>query len=99
MTPDAARSLRDQHVKFGVAFFFKQRRERGEIAGDAAINANGQQKQIDSENRIVSIDGHFPASHKEMRPNVKYRWVALIGNKSAGSTLDRQEWKQFPRVA
>ncbi len=99
MTPVATLSLRNQHVKFGVGFFSKQHGEYVEVAGNAVINVSGQQKQSGSGNRIVSMDGHVPAAHKQMRPGVKQRWVTPIGTKSAGSTLDGQEWKQFPRVA
>jgi protein gp37 len=101
MPPDAARSLRDQCVQFGVPFFFRQHGEYIEVGGSedhATIDAAKHAPPIDAKNRVVSLDGHVPGSYEDMQPNTKYRWVTQIGTKHSGSALDGLEWKQFPRI-
>jgi protein gp37 len=102
MHPDWARSLRDQCLAFGVSLFFKQWGEWIEVGTGTShpiLDVGRQPPPIDSKNRIISLDGHVPECDKDMRVESKYRWVTHIGTKTSGSTLDGQEWKQFPKVA
>jgi len=93
MHPDWSRSLRDQCLEAGVPFFFKQWGEWIEI-GTGETHA-----VLDSKKRLISLDGHVPEFVKDMRPDSQYRLITQIGTKTSGSTLDGQEWKQFPKVA
>lgn len=97
ITPDAAHSLRDQHVRFGVDFVSKRHGEYIEVAECAVIPANEQQKQTGSENRIVANGGHATASQTAMTSDANHRWMMPIGTKDASLNLDGHKWKQFPR--
>lgn len=102
MHPDWPRSLRDQCLEAGVPFFFKQWGEWAEVGTGTThsiLDAGVHQPPIDSKNCVISVDGHIPVHDKDMRPGSKYRWVSKVGAKTSGSTLDEQEWKQFPKVA
>jgi protein gp37 len=93
MHPDWPRSLRGQCLEAGVPLFFKQWGEWIDVGRGTALST------LDSKNRIISFDGHSPEFAKDLRHDSDYRLVTQIGTKISGSTLDGQEWKQFPKVA
>ena len=91
MHPDWARSIRDQCVKAGVPFFFKQWGEWVPFEPFAGGDLGGDMRRgivehvcADREN-----DGHFRRGDCYMR---------RVGKKDAGRLLDGMEWNQFPEI-
>lgn len=90
MHPDWTRSLRDQCVAAGVAFFFKQWGEwlpivceRGEERVGHFIGADG---------RRIYIADLLACAH-EIRDD---RGIIRLGKKVAGRLLDGREWNEVP---
>jgi protein gp37 len=86
MHPDWARSLRDQCVAAGVAFFFKQWGNWSEIEYDHE-NPPGDKPR---ERYINAAGGH--GFHGEQVVRLRSR-----GKKANGRLLDGRTWDEFPR--
>jgi protein gp37 len=100
MHPDWARSLRDQCAAAAdVPFFFKQWGEWAEVDGgppNRVFDVDRHHAPIDRTNCVIALDGHTPSTERELRDNVKYRWMSRVGKKAAGSLLDGAGHKAFP---
>lgn len=100
MNPEWARSLRDQCVKAGVPFFFKQWGEyfpagqflpnHGKITGGTTTGENGRMKlHYNNGNHVYADNG--------------VDWVSVeglltfrVGKKTAGRLLDGRQWNETP---
>jgi protein gp37 len=88
MHPDWARSLRDQCVSAGVAFFFKQWGEWApEVAGDRCVALDGQNLMNLEAEGSTACNGDGTVR------------ISRVGKHAAGRLLDGREWSEFPRTA
>lgn len=101
MHPDWARSLRDQCVAAGGAFFFKQWGEWGQAAarpsgtaGKYAIASAAPHSDFWPQ-RVVETD-HYP---RQINLFGGARVLERVGKKAAGRLLDGLTWDQLPGVA
>lgn len=93
MHPDWARSLRDQCHAASVPYFFKQWGEWWPIAGDGISKPEYDNQFPKTPYCWLTLDG------KVFQSGAKPDALMLrTGKKNAGSLLDGQEWKQFPKV-
>ena len=98
MHPGWARSLRDQCVEAGVAYFFKQWGEwtprcQMEDAGFSIQDLDNYREEIlYNTGEIMKKDGSNWTDKKESKI------VAKAGKKAAGRLLDGKEWNQMPEV-
>lgn len=89
MHPDWARSLRDQCVAAGVAFFFKQWGEWGPSTPDEAA---GNPR---SGWRCLAGHPHVPRA-TELYPEAGAAFIERKGKARAGRLLDGRTWDQMP---
>jgi len=97
MHPDWIRSIRDQCLDAGVAFFFKQWGEW----------QNGSSRG--GQNEIMLLDGRHGETPQTIgwslaQPDSERRWHALaptaisrVGKKAAGRLVDGREWNEMPK--
>ena len=107
MHPDWARSLRDQCVAAGVAFFFKQWGEYicepipddFSAAHDCCIDHLGRDCAI-SFSHGERWEAHAEKSTWQRCEKFDRRWVLpnRVGKKAAGRLLDGREWNEMPEV-
>jgi protein gp37 len=95
MHTDWARKLRDQCIKAGTAYFFKQ-------FGEWQEGSDGHKTD---RNRYMLNDGTVLISHFDATEEQKNQWdklnpiaICRVGKKKAGRLLDGQEWSQFPET-
>ena len=97
MHPDWARSIRDQCVKAGVAFHFKQWGEWVEVDGPRCRSIRQNKHLSDS---WIEPDGTLhPRSYRTDRLFGVYGTsvVRRVGKKRAGRELDGRTWDEMPR--
>lgn len=82
MHPDWVRSLRDQCIEVGTAFWFKQWGEWAPFT---------QLEWVDDSSEIEHLRGPDAVLGDDPCP------VYRVGKKAAGCLLDGREWKQFPK--
>lgn len=87
--PDWIASLRDQCVKSGTAFFFKQWGTYAPITFDDRHGANGNKDSV-----WIHPDG-FTSPRGEVRD---FGWPMAKMRKKGGRLLDGREWNEFPEV-
>lgn len=98
--PDWARSLRDQAVAAGVAFFFKQ---WGEYITFEQITTDAQ-RDAWSRATLAGRQSYFgyrvvpgPQGLKtDVTPGIRPASFAYVGKAAAGRLLDGREWSEFP---
>lgn len=112
--PDWFRIMRDQCIRYGVPFFFKQ---WGAWAVDQHVSFNGPFNHgfiyhtKPKEFRCITIDGYsekyfdiLDGSNEAMKPQKITKetpnawWMAKVGKKAAGRLLDGIEWNELPEV-
>jgi protein gp37 len=98
-----ARSLRDQCIKFGVPFWFKQWGEWMPLNGldldeQKRIVLTEERDTIDWESNRQSFYSVRVTETVNLTDDLNV-WSARVGKKAAGSTLDGKEWKQKPEVS
>jgi protein gp37 len=99
MHPDWARGLRDQCVRAGVPFFFKQWGEWGDFT-DSDISPGSEDIIFLASGEIVGAG--YRAGRKSqgmVEPDWRERggaWMCRVGKKAAGRLLDGVEWNGFP---
>lgn len=92
MHPDWVRSLRDQCVAAGTAFFFKQFGEWGpSTPAEAASNPRSGWK-------CFAGHTHIPKVH-ELYPENGAAFMARVGKARAGRVLDGRTWDEMPGAA
>ena len=84
MHPDWARSIRDQCLAAGVAFFFKQWGEH--LPGN-------QTESVQQRSLIIGRSAVYTGSILESENRAQ---TFRIGKKAAGRLLDGREWSEFP---
>ncbi len=99
--PDWHRVARD-FASARFPYFFKQWGEWTEVDGGPPNRVfeidRHHAAPIDRTNCVIALDGQTPHTEREMRDNVKYRWMSRVGKKAAGEFLDGREWKMSPKV-
>jgi protein gp37 len=96
MHPDWARSLRDQCIKAGTSYFFKQWGAYTDVnnilpmpMGDFAKNVkSGKWVGVDKTGAVVS---HVSGPNNAVL-------MAKVGKNEAGRQIDGREWNEFPSV-
>jgi protein gp37 len=95
--PDWFRSLRDQCVLAGVAFFFKQHGDW--LADDLLDNLRHIGKFLTVDGRTLPKDDEtFRAIEQGRFDFTGYQHFSKVGKKAAGRLLDGREWNEFPNV-
>lgn len=92
MHPEWARSLRDQCIAAKIPFFFKQ-------WGEWLPIATPRMKAKIGDTLLLHKDGSTqPATWNDVMESRGDVWaVQKVGKHNAGSHLDGEEWKQYPR--
>lgn len=112
MHPDWARSIRDQCVEAGTAFFFKQWGEYRQAADAEVPEHFGTccesfrticRNAVDMPLSLESVFLHKPSRYPKCFPNgadgdadCEPVTVMRVGKKAAGRTLDGRTWDQYP---
>ena len=97
MHPDWARSIRDQCVSAGVAFYFKQwgSRRVGELPhGDTCITWQDGSLEFYGDHQDIKYADHW-LSNNNGRLVIAYP----SSKKASGAMLDGREWRQMPEHA
>jgi protein gp37 len=90
MHPDWVRSLRDQCVKAGTAFFFKQFGEWVPTGQESVFIPGSQVRYV----RNILLDG---SEYKTGYINAgELACMKKVGKKKSGRQLDGREWNEFP---
>jgi len=95
MHPDWARSLRDQCLAAGTAFFFKQWgafQEGSDFKPGAKVVMNDGRTCEFGSAALVDMDRDKPV------PPTHPTLMLDVGKKSAGRLLDGREWNEFPEA-
>jgi protein gp37 len=99
MHPDWARSIRNQCVKAGVAFFFKQWGEWADCTDEFYIGPTPKEERIFTATGEVLGVGVPRYGQGAVDPDWKERggaWMCRVGKKPAGRMLDGCEWNEVP---
>jgi protein gp37 len=105
--PGWARSLRDQSVAAGVAFFYKQHgvfRPAGPVyrPGESVADWDERDLELTGSGCVIDPDGTLPVRWDSRRfvvdraPAAGAWWMQRVGKKAAGRTLDGRTWDEFP---
>jgi protein gp37 len=100
MHPHWARGLRDQCVKSGVAFHFKQWGEWAPTGTSAMYSHESRAGWYHSPDRHVVMDDATGAGKpvgEITGAEPPYTRMYRVGKKAAGRTLDGREWNGYPR--